>query len=97
MFHLFIIIPEYDVAMYYYAVFLFLHIFSFTSTLDYKFYAIAADFLKVILGISIIFYQNYSWFGLGQLFVIIFIIYFVLSFYLTCYFYNKNKLLRYAN
>ena len=78
--------------MYYlYALFLLVHIFSFTSTLDYSFHAIIADFLKITLGIIILFYQNFTWFGLSDLFSIILILYFIASFVSTIYFYNKNK------
>ena len=92
MFHLFIIIPDFSTLMYYlYAAFLLLHIFSFTSTLDYKFYAIIADVLKLSLGISILYYQEYSWFGLNEFFTIVFVAYFICSVLITFYFYNSNK------
>tara|TARA_B100001250_G_C19800102_1_gene790636 strand:- start:1239 stop:2483 length:1245 start_codon:yes stop_codon:yes gene_type:complete len=93
MFHLFIIMSNYSALMYYlYAIFLFTHIFSFTSTLDHKFHAIIADSLKLILASGIIYYQNYSWFGLNTAFAIILIIYCIISTATTSYFYKLNKL-----
>ena len=78
--------------MYYlYAIFLITQIFSFTSTLDYKFYAVTADILKLVLGLMIIYYQNYSWFGLNEFFVIGFVTYIIFSVIITCYFYSTNK------
>ena len=97
MFHLFTIISDYSIAMYYlYSIFIFIHIFSFTSSLDNKFYAIIADVLKLILGVGLLQYQNYTWFGLHQFFSIIFIIYFLLSIFITAYLYKLNKIIKIA-
>ena len=97
MFHLFIIISEYSIVMYYlYSIFIFIHVFSFTSSLDNKFYAIIADVLKLILGVGLLQYQNYTWFGLHQFFSIIFIIYFLLSIFITTYFYRFSKITKVA-
>ena len=89
MFHLFTVIEDNTATMnYLYAFFLLIHIFSFTSLLDYSYYAIVADIFKIILGFSIIYSHNFSWFGLNETFVIGLIIYFITSLFITCYFYR---------
>ena len=47
--------------------------------------------LKIILGFTIIYNQNFSWFGLHENFVVGLIGYFIISLIFTYYFYNKNK------
>ena len=92
MFHLFIIISKHSMPLYsLYAIFLFIHIFSYTASLDHKFYAIIVDLLKFILGITLLYYQNYTWFGLNQFLSIILSIYFIFSTVVTIYFYKSNK------
>ncbi len=73
-----------------YAIFIFIHIFSFTAMLDNKYYSIVADILKVCLGVYIIYLQNFSWYGLGEIFSILFITYFIISLFITSYFYNNT-------
>ena len=61
MFHLFIIIPNYSSSLYYiYALFLILHVFSFTSNLDQKQYSIIVEFVKILLGFLLLFYQKFQ-------------------------------------
>ena len=97
MFHLFIVLSEYQMIMnYLYVSFLLLHIFSFTSTLDYKYYAVVADFLKLIMGIAIIYFQNFSWFGLNNFFVLLLLVYLLVSLIVSFYFYEKNKKIKLA-
>ena len=81
---------ETTTASYIYAILIFTHIFSFTAMLDNKQYAIIADILKMILGICIIYYQNFNWYGLGKIAAIILIVYFFISLITTSYFYNKS-------
>ena len=89
--HLFLILESSITPMnYIYAIFIFIHIFSFTALLDNKYYSIIADLLKVCLGIYIIYSQNFSWYGLGEIFSILFITYFIISLFTTSYFYNKS-------
>jgi len=91
MLHLFLVL-DHDITfmIYMYAIFIFIHIFSFTAMLDNKYYSIVADILKVCLGVYIIYFQNFSWYGLGEIISIILIMYFVISLFTTSYFYNKS-------
>ena len=77
---------------YLYGVILILNIFSFTSTLDHRIYAIAAEFVKLFLGFSLLYIQNYTWFGLTGIYVYGLILYFITSFLLTVYFRNEMKI-----
>ena len=87
MVHLFIIIQNHSSTMYYlYATFIFIHIFSFTATLDHKMYAVISDLSKLTLGLIILYLQGYSWFGINQIFSIILVSYFILSIITTFYF-----------
>jgi len=93
MFHMFTIIPSYNVTMcYVYAAMLILSIFSFTSILDHRNYALMAESVKLSLGFSLLYYQNYSWFGLSGFYVYGLIFYFITSFLLTYYFQNEIKI-----
>ena len=95
MFHFFTLIAtQNNLLNYLYATFLFIHIFSFTATMDYSKYAILAEGVKAALGFSIIYFYNISWFNLDGIFVIGFSTYLIISFTLTCNFYLaslKNK------
>ena len=93
MFHFFLIIPDFSVTMnYLYAGILIVNIFSFTSTLDQRNYAVAAEFVKLFLVFSLLYIQNYNWFGLTGVYVYGLILYFVTSFLLTIYFRNEMKI-----
>ena len=91
MLHLFLVL-DHDITfmIYMYAIFILIHIFSFTALLDNKHYSIIADLLKVCLGVYIIYLQNFSWYGLGEFFCILLIIYSFFSLMTTSYFYNKS-------
>ena len=92
MFYMFTIIPSYSATMnYLYAIMLILNVFSFTSTLDHRSYALVAESVKLILGFSLLYFQNYSWFGLSGYYVYVLIFYFITSFLLTYYFQNEIK------
>ena len=93
MFHMFMIIPNFSVTMYYlYAVILIINIFSFTSTLDHRNYALVAESLKLILGVSLLHFQNYNWYGLNGFFVYALIFFFIVSFLSTIYFQYETKI-----
>ena len=93
MFHFFSIIPSFSTTMnYLYAVILITNIFSFTSTLDQRNYALAAESVKLILVFSLLYFQNYNWFGLNGVYVYALILYFITSFLLTVYFKNEKKI-----
>ena len=95
MFHFFTLISTQSILLnYLYATFLFIHIFSFTATMDYSKYAILAEGIKAVLGFSLIYFHNLSWFNLTGIFVIGISAYLIISFTLTCNFYLvslKNK------
>ena len=89
--HLFLILEDSITQMnYMYSIFIFIHIFSFTAMLDNKYYSIIADLIKVFFGVYIIYSQNFSWYGLGEIFTILFITYFIISLFTTSYFYNRS-------
>ena len=93
MFHFFLIIPDFSVTMnYLYGGILIVNIFSFTSTLDQRNYAVAAEFVKLFLVFSLLYIQNYNWFGLTGVYVYGLILYFITSFLLTIYFRNEMKI-----
>ena len=93
MFHMFTIIPSFSATMnYLYAIMLIVNVFSFTSTLDHRNYALVAESVKLSLGFSLLYFQNYSWFGLSGFYVYGLIFYFIISFLLTYYFQNEIKI-----
>ena len=93
MFHLFTIISNFSTTMnYLYAIVLILSIFSFTSLLDHRNYALVAEAVKLVLGFSLLYFQNYSWFGLSGFYVYVLIFYFIISFLLAYYFQNEIKI-----
>ena len=90
MFHLFSIIQNGEIAYYYwYAIFITVHIFSFTATLDHKKYAIIADIFKMIIGFGILYFYNNLWFDLSQNYSYGISIYLILSCFAT---YNIPKI-----
>ena len=93
MFHMFTIIPSFSATLnYLYAIMLIVNVFSFTSTLDHRNYALVAESVKLSLGFSLLYFQNYSWFGLSGFYVYGLIFYFIISFLLTYYFQNEIKI-----
>ena len=87
MFHLFIIIPDLDAIMYYlYSLFLLMNIFSFTSILDNKKYAVLVDLFKLLTVSFILLIQDFSWYGLDVLYSSLFFIYIILSTFISFYF-----------
>ncbi len=91
MFHLFIILDnQSNLLNYLYASILFLNIFTFTASLDKKEYTIKVEILKLIFVFSILYYQQYSWFGLDTIYSGIICAYFLVSFLATYYFHSKD-------
>ena len=93
MFHLFIImdISKPSILDYLYGLFIMLHIFSFTSALDYDKYSILAELAKSSLGIWLLYTQSNIWFDLNEIFSVLIILYFIISFILTTNFYLGYK------
>ena len=93
MFHLFLVmnISSPTTLDYLYGVFIIIHIFSFTSALDYSKYSLVSELLKIILGFTLLYLQNNSWFNLSGIFVIGIVSYFIISFLLTFNFYFSFK------
>ena len=93
MFHLFTVmnIDNPSLMNYLYGLFIFVHIFSFTTILDHKKYSIIIDFLKMLFGFLLLYFQGYTWFNLSGAFVACIIIYFILSFFVTINFYMKQR------
>ena len=91
MFHLFSVLTLYAYELcLVYALFLLVHIFSYTATLDFKLYAIFADMLKLFLVLIVLYLQNYSWYGFNIFYTNLFLFYLIASFVLTIYF-NKKE------
>ena len=89
MFHLFTVLHSTEpIYNYLYAIFIFTGIFSYTSLLDGSSYAWLAETFKLMLGLSIIFMQEYNWFGMN-VYPVLFII--LGSFLGSLYFYSENK------
>ena len=93
MFHLFAVMDIENPSLldYLYGVFLFIHIFSFTAMLDHSKYSIIAEFIKMVLGFTLLYIQGNIWFNLSGIFSICMIAYFILSFLLTFNFYLINS------
>jgi len=89
MFHLFTVLHSTEpIYNYLYAIFIFTGIFSYTSLLDGSSYAWLAETFKLMLGLSIIFMQEYNWYGM-DVYPVLFII--LGSFLGSLFFYSENK------
>jgi len=92
MFHLFTVLHYTDpVFNYLYAVFIFISIFSYTSLLDQSRLTLVAETLKFFLGISIIYFQGYSWYNLDIIYTYLVGIIIIASFFSTIYFQVNNN------
>jgi alkylglycerol monooxygenase len=90
MFHLFIVLDnQSNLLNYLYGSFLFINIFTFTSLLDKKKYTIKVETLKLFSILLILYYQNYSWFGLQAIYSCIIFAYFLIAFLISFSFHNK--------
>ena len=94
MFHLFTVMNSQEPVLldYLYGLLLFIHIFSFTSMLDQKKYAIVIEMLKISFGLILIYIQDYSWFDLNNAFSLLVAIYFIVSFIMSLYIHLKLNL-----
>ena len=93
MFHFFTVIPQQTMAMNYcYAALLMVHIFSFTSAMDRKRYSIGVEFLKMLMGFSLLYRQNFFWFGLDGVYIYSLMIYLIISVIMTWYFLQEYKM-----
>ena len=89
MFHLFTVLHSTEpIYNYLYAIFIFTGIFSYTSLLDGSSYAWLDETFKLMLGLSIIFMQEYNWYGMDVYPVLFFI---MGSFLGSLYFHSENK------
>ena len=94
MFHFFSILHQQNIILNYcYGLFIMIHIFSFTSAMDKKQYSILAEGIKSLFVISLLYSQNFSWFGLSGIHVYLLILYLITSSFFTNYFQSKNNLL----
>ena len=93
MFHFFTVIPQQTMAMNYcYAGLLMVHIFSFTSAMDRKRYSIGVELLKMLMGFSLLYRQNFFWFGLDGVYIYSLMIYLIISVIMTWYFLQEYKM-----
>ena len=77
MLHMFSVIHNFQGELgYLYVAIIFVHIFSFTSLLDGKWYSIFAEFIKAVIVIFVLNIQDYTWYDLNQ--NITYLIYFYL-------------------
>ena len=80
MFHLFILFDNQTMNLnYLYAAYIFVHIYIYSSILDNKTSFKIYGFIKLFIFISLLFYQNLSWFGLNVELTILFGSYILLS------------------
>jgi len=92
MFHFFTVIPQHTMAMNYcYAALLMVHIFSFTSAMDRKRYSIGVELLKMLMGFSLLYRQDFFWFGLDGVYIYSLMIYLIISVIMTWYFLHEYK------
>ena len=92
MFHMFTIIHNTEPLFnYLYALFIFVSIFSYTSLLDNSSYSWIAEVCKLVLGLSIIYAQGYSWYNLNGLSIYAVLLIIVGSFLWFLYFQNDIK------
>ena len=93
MVHIFITMQNFSTTMVYiYALFVMLHVFAYTATLDGKKIALITELIKMGLGIILLFIQNFSWYGIGDNITIGLIFYFFISLLFTYYFLKEQEL-----
>jgi len=92
MFHLFTVLHNTELVFnYLYAVFIFISIFSYTSLLDQSRLTLVAEVFKLFLGISIIYFQDYSWYNVDIIYTYLVGIIIAGSFFSTIYFQVNHK------
>ena len=84
MLHMFSVIHNFQGELgYLYVAIIFVHIFSFTSLLDGKWYSIFAEFIKAVIVIFVLNIQDYTWYDLNQNITYLIYFYLLLSISLT--------------
>ena len=84
MLHMFSVIHNFQGELgYLYVAIIFVHIFSFTSLLDGKWYSIFAEFIKAVIVIFVLNIQDYRWYDLNQNISYLIYFYLLLSISLT--------------
>ena len=92
MFHLFIIMRNFPIQMVYiYAIFIILHVFAYTTTLDGRKSAIIIELAKLIMGILLLTVQEFNWYGSGGIMSGGIISYLIISQVFTYYFLKEKK------
>ena len=93
MFHLFFVLHQNDIIYnYFYAIFIFISIFAYTSLLDKSSYAFLAEVMRFIFGVWILQLQNFSWFNINGISIFLFLI---ISMFTSAYFhFHTQKPLR---
>ena len=92
MFHLFIIMENFTTKMvYYYVIFLMLHVFSYTATLDGRKYAPFIESLKLGIGVVLLSFQGFSWYGSGDIIALGLSLYLLSSLFLSYYFLRESQ------
>ena len=87
MFHLFLIMDNFTTQMVcIYALFLVLHVFTYTATLDGHKYAFIIESLKLGIVLVLLVVEDWSWYGSGYILTLGMIVYLFVSFGLTYYF-----------
>ena len=93
MYHLFTILTYFETPMVLlYSGFLIMNIFSYTSILDGGYYALIGEYIKLGLGLYLLFIQDFTWYGLEGIFIKGFILYLCISLMLTYYFLKQKRL-----
>ena len=92
MFHLFIIMENFTTKMvYYYVIFLMVHVFSYTATLDGRKYAPFTESLKLGIGVVLLSFQGFSWYGSGDIIALGLSLYLLSSLFLSYYFLRESQ------
>ena len=94
MLHFFSILHQQDqVLNYCYGIFIMIHIFSFTSAMDQNKFFIIAELIKLVFSISLVYLQDFTWFGLDGLNIYLIFFYMITSMIIASYFFKKEKLI----
>ena len=84
MFHMFLVLHQNDISLnYFYAIFIFISIFAYTSLLDRSSYAFFAEVIRFIFGLWILQSQNFSWFNINGISIFL---YLIISMFISAYF-----------
>ena len=69
-----------------------MQVFAYTSILDDNNYALIGEYVKLGLSVGILFYLDFTWFGLSGIYVICYTLYLCISLILTHYFLKEKTL-----